>query len=224
MTSTVYRQSARQTEGALASKALSVDSDNHLLWRMNLRRLEAEALRDAVIAVSGKLDRSIGGPPLMLKARPDGLETVSDEAPANARWRRSVYLVARRTYPLNFLGVFDYPIIDASCTRRIPSATPLQSLTLLNSEFMAESAGELAARATQLAGENAPAAEKIAAVYSLALARRPVKAEVDLGEEHLRKQEELYRQANVAAPEASRRALESLAHMVLSSNEFLYID
>src|SRR5258708_8640990 len=88
--------------------------------------------------------------------------------------RGSVYLLARRTYPLTFLRLFDFPIIDASCTRRVPSATPLQSLALMNDEFIVENAALLADRVEKLSGEKAPPEKKIATAYLLTLSRKPV--------------------------------------------------
>ena len=106
----------------LDREAKIADPENRLLWRMNLRRLDAETLRDSLIAVAGKLDATMGGPPIKLAMEPDGLQVVSGkEAPAS-RWRRSIYLTARRNYPLSFLNVFDYPpstrIARAVCSRR----------------------------------------------------------------------------------------------------------
>jgi mono/diheme cytochrome c family protein len=224
MSSTVYRQSSQQPEEGWVSKAKAADPDNLLLWRMNLRRLEAEALRDAVIAVAGKLDTTMGGPPVLLKTRPDGLQVVSDPNAPNGQYRRSLYTLARRTYPLTFLGVFDYPVIDTNCTRRVPSATPLQSLTMLNDEFVVASAEETAARVNELVGEDAPFDRKIEMAYSLALARKPSATEVGLSEAHLKKQEELYLKSNLERREARQRALASFAQMLISTNEFMYID
>src|SRR5581483_5690237 len=191
MTSTVYRQSARQGAEPWVAKARVADPSNSLLWHMNLRRLDAEALRDSLIAVSGKLDETQGGPPIRLEMQPDGLQVVSSKEPPSARWRRSIYLTARRTYPASLLGVFDYPIIDTSCTRRIPSVTPLQSLTMMNAKFVWEVAGELAGRAIEAAGTGSGSAGMIETVYSLALSRKPDVDEVRLGQEYLQKMEAL---------------------------------
>ena len=95
----------------------------------------------------------MGGPPVLLQMRPDGLETVSPKETLGNQDRRSVYLLARRTYPLTMLALFDFPIIDANCTRRVPSATPLQALTLMNDEFVVDGAERMAERATNVAGE-----------------------------------------------------------------------
>ncbi len=218
MESSVYRQSARQGGTAWVAKARAMDPDNRLLWRMNLRRLEAEALRDSVIAVSGKLDNTVGGPAIPLEMQADGLQVVSSKEGDAGRWRRSIYLAARRTYPVSFLGVFDYPIIDVSCARRVPSATPLQSLTMMNDPFVWEAARHMAARAEGIAGSGGSTAEKIAAAYLLALSRQPTAAEVKQGAEYLRAQQELFGEGGPA------KALGSLAQMLLSSNEFLYVD
>ncbi|MBI2689445.1 MAG: PSD1 domain-containing protein [Acidobacteria bacterium] len=192
MLSTAYRQSSQQND-----KATAIDPDNALLWRMNLRRLDAEALRDSVIAASGKLDLTAGGPPIALEMRPDGLQIVSTKETENAKWRRSIYLTHRRTYPMSFLGVFDYPIIDTNCTRRTPSATPLQSLTMLNDEFVWQAAEAMAKRA-----EN-----DIDTAYLIAFARKPSKEERDLASEFLQKM-----------------PFKALMQALLSANEFLYVD
>jgi mono/diheme cytochrome c family protein len=192
MLSTAYRQSSQQND-----KANAIDPDNTLLWRMNLRRLDAEAIRDSVIAAAGKLNTEAFGPPVQLEMRADGLQVVSTKEPEAAKWRRSIYLTHRRTYPMSFLGVFDYPIIDTNCTRRVPSATPLQSLTMLNDDFIWQAADALAKRS-----EN-----NVDAAYLLALSRKPTAAEQQL-----------------AAGFLEKMPFKSFAQVLLSSNEFLYID
>ena len=223
MTSTAYRQSARQTASEQLAKARAADPENHLLWRMNVRRLEAEALRDSLISVSGKLDPTMGGPPVMLQIRPDGLQTISEKDPSG-QWRRSVYLISRRTYPLNFLGVFDFPAIDTGCPRRVPSATPLQSLTLMNDEFVLDAAAQMAVRVAQIAGQDASLDKRIELAWLIAFSRSPSGEERSMAEEHLKKQERLQVNANVSMAEAAPRAFADLCHMLLSANEFLYVD
>jgi hypothetical protein len=221
MTSTVYRQSADEGNPS----AVALDPGNDLLWRMNLRRLEAEAVRDSVLAVSGKLDRTIGGPPGLVDWTPDGLLTVSDKGPSpSSKWRRSLYVLARRNYPLTFLEVFDFPTLALNCTRRSNSATPLQSLTFLNSEFVMEQAEYFASRVNQLAGNDAPLGKRIEEAFLLALARKPTATEMKNCEEHLKKQTELYRELKSPNEVASQQALTSMCQMLLSTNEFLYVD
>ncbi|MEZ5396875.1 MAG: DUF1553 domain-containing protein [Bryobacterales bacterium] len=218
MLSSAYRQSSKRSDNPSADRAESEDSENRLLWRMPLRRLEAEALRDSILAVAGRLDDSLDGPPVELTARPDGLQFAEDDGP---KARRSVYLLARRTWPSTFLAVFDFPIIDTTCTRRTPSATPLQSLTLMNSEFVLHNARVAAER---LGGGEAAPADFVDKAYDLLFARPAGDAERALAVAHLKEQQALYGKSNASEQESAARAAESLIHMLLSSNEFLYVD
>jgi mono/diheme cytochrome c family protein len=224
MTSSVYRQFSHQPQEDQRSLAKELDPENHLLWRMNLLRLEAEVIRDAVLAASGKLDRTSGGPAIMLAPRPEGLQTVSEKDPTpNAKYRRSLYLLARRNYPLEFLQVFDFPVIQVNCTRRINSATPLQSLTMLNDEFMVENGNSLAQRVMATAREQTPS-KWIETAYLLALSRKPTSSELKICTENLEKQKELYLHANTEPKQAERAALGIVCHMLMGTNEFLFVD
>ena len=225
MTSTVYRQSSGRPAGDKSSLASKIDPGNDLLWRMNFRRLEAEVMRDSILAVSGKLDRTLGGPPIMLDGAADGLVTVSEEGPtATSRFRRSLYLMARRNYSLSLLDVFDFPIMNLNTTQRTESATPLQSLTLLNSEFVMERAQDFADRLNELAGGGAAAEKKIEMAYLMALARRPSPEEAAFSAQHLDEQAQGYLDVKSSDEQASYAALASLGQMLMASNEFLYVD
>ena len=220
MLSAVYQQSSRRADNASRKRAEVEDPANRLLWRMPLRRLEAEALRDSILAVGGRLDRSLRGPPVKLNSRPDGLQ-VADGQDAS---RRSVYLLARRTWPSTFMGTFDFPNIDTTCTRRAPSATPLQSLVLMNSDFVFENAAAAARRVMDLAAGNPVDTKITEAAYRLVFAREPTDEEVRLARDHLESQRQLYARANATEEEALAKSVESLTHMLIGSNEFLYVD
>ena len=221
MLSTVYRQSSSRTDNAAGERAAIEDPDNRLLWRMPLRRLEAEALRDSILAVGGNLDDSLGGPAVELDHQPDGLQL----AVAEGARRRSVYMTARRTWSLTFMGTFDFPNIDTTCTRRAPSATPLQSLTMMNSDFVMENAAAVARRVMDFqVGRPADLETLARAAYRSILAREPSSEEIALARDHLENQQRLYARANAATEEALAKSVESLAHMLISSNEFLYVD
>ena len=223
MTSTVYRQSSRQT-GAVHAAAKERDPLNRLLWRMNMRRLEAEAIRDAVVAASGRLDPTVGGPAILIEHDASGLQSIDRNDPApNAARRRSLYVLARRSYPLNFLEVFDYPLMRTNCNRRINSATPLQSLTLMNDEFVLRHAERLKDRVNALS-QSASTEQKMENAYRLALARRPNARERAISLDHLARQRDLYRKSNFSDEEAYGKALASLCQMLLASNEFLYVE
>ncbi len=208
--STVYRQISKRSPD-------EADSENRLLSRMPLRRLDAESLRDAVIAVTGQMNFSLGGPPVMLKPTASGLQTITSQQ------RRSVYLLARRSNPATFMRVFDYPVIDVNCMRRSVSATPLQSLTLINSEFLTTSAKHLARRVESIAVEDS-LPDKIQAAYSLTYSRRATETEVTLSRAHIEHLKVLYEKSGAKTESASRQAFENFAHMLLCSNEFLYVD
>ena len=218
MLSSVYRQSSKRGDNSLAEQAETADPENRLLWRMPLRRLEAEALRDSILAVAGRLDSAPGGPPVELTARPDGLQLANDDGPTA---RRSVYLLARRTWPSTFLATFDFPVIDTTCSRRTPSATPLQSLALMNSEFLLHNAR---AAAGLLSERSADSAAFVRNAYGLLFTRDATDAEVQLALAHLDDQTSLYTKANLSVEQAEARATENFVHMLLSSNDFLYID
>ena len=218
MLSTVYRQSSSR------ARNFATDPDNRLLGRMNLSRLDAESLRDSVLSVSGRANLTMRGPPVMLHATPAGLQTLADPGERNTALRRSIYLLARRSNPLTFLRVFDFPIIDVNCTRRVASATPLQSLTMINSKFFTANARFLAIRATETAGPAAPLSKKVEAAYRLTLSRKPSDAESAAAVAHLRRLETLYRSSSASRSIASTRAFENFAQMLMCSNEFLYVD
>ena len=224
MLSTAYRQASQPASEQIRLQASKTDPDNALLWRANIRRLEAEALRDSIMSATGKLNASLGGPPVMTMAHPDGLITVSSKESEANQMRRSVYLLARRTYPVTFLGLFDFPIIDTNCTRRVPSATPLQSLTMMNDPFVTRAAREIAENILRLSGAEPNDDKLIETAYLILFARQPLKAEIDLANQHIQKQTQLYSRANAPSPEARKLALTSLSQVLISTNEFLYVN
>ena len=144
MNSAVYRQSARiadcelriaESKSSNPQSAIvnpqSIDPDNRWLWRYPLRRLDAEAVRDAMLSISGELEGRLGGPYVPTKRTPDGSVAV-EETRADAR-RRSVYLQQRRTQVTTLLELFDSPAMVSTCGQRPPSTVHLQALALLNS-------------------------------------------------------------------------------------------
>ena len=154
----------------------TVDPDNHLLWRMPLRRLESEIIRDSVLAVSGSLDRRLAGPPVPIKPMPDGMVVVeSQNLPAAASpFRRSLYLVSRRNYQPTELSVFDQPLVATNCTRRTSAAVALQSLTMLNGQFVTTQAEAFAKHVVAAAGPDE--CRRIELAFQRALTRNPTQS------------------------------------------------
>jgi mono/diheme cytochrome c family protein len=227
MTSTAYRQSSRSSladAGGSAADPRTVDPSNSLYWHMPLRRLDAEAIRDAVLTVSGQLDPTAGGPPIRSRANPDGMVVVDAKSlpTPSAANRRSIYLLFRRAYNLSFLSVFDQPLVSINCPRRDASAVTLQSLTMLNDAFVADQAKHFAGRIARCGAISNDGA--IRAAYRLALARQPDSAEMTICTQLLDRQAAAFRAAGRLEREANSLALEHLCHTILNTSEFLYLE
>ncbi|MCC2671894.1 MAG: Planctomycete cytochrome, partial [Armatimonadetes bacterium] len=195
-----YRQAS-----APDGKGMAVDAGNQLLWRMPLRRLDAEAMRDAILATSGKLDRTAGGPSFQLfKYRIVNVAIYEPrEEYGPETWRRSVYRQAARGFRDDLLGTFDCPETAQRTPRRPSTTTALQALSLLNGPFMTQQAGFLAERVQREAGA-VPAAQ-ITRAFQLAFGRLPT------GDEQ-----------RAAADLTRKHGLPALCRALMNANEFLY--
>ncbi|WP_422928476.1 PSD1 and planctomycete cytochrome C domain-containing protein [Singulisphaera sp. PoT] len=214
VSSAVYRQSGVPQDEA-AEKA---DPDDRLLSRFPLLRLDAEQVRDAMLAVSGELDPARGGPFVPSQRQGDGEVVVTESTPG--AHRRSVYLQQRRTQVLSMLEVFDAPSIVAGCPKRSTSTIPLQSLNLLNSEFVATRASALARRVRDEVGQDAGA--RIDRTFRLTVGRPPDEVEWAAALRFLASQPAQY--AGRPADEGERLAWSDFCQMLLASNPFLYVD
>jgi hypothetical protein len=209
--SSAYRQSAEPNEAALA-----VDAENRLLWRMSRRRLEAETIRDAMLAVSGRLDPKAGGPALpffvpgnMSLGKPESLkeEAKLDEP---GRFRRSVYLPVLRKNQLNeldILNLFNFPDVNQVTGARAATTIPTQALYLMNAPFVQEQAAALARR-VKTAEDHDEA--RIGLLLRLVYGRAPQAGEVARYLDY------------VKGFANAEQAWQRLCHSLLISNEFLY--
>jgi mono/diheme cytochrome c family protein len=211
VTSAVYRQ-----ESAASAEAVRADPDDRLLSRFPLRRLDAEALRDGLLAVSGELDGRMSGPYVPTTRRPDGSVEV-DEGRDGAR-RRSVYLQQRRTQVATLLELFDAPSMATTCAARTTSTVPLQSLALLNAPFVRARARSFAVRLEREAGPDAD--NRLTLAFRLAAGREPGGEERAAARRFLATQRALY----AGDRDGDRRAWTDLCQMVLASNAFLYVE
>jgi hypothetical protein len=180
-------------------------------------------VRDAVLAVSGDLDRTQGGPPVPIEPREDGSVVVAASGlpSPTAALRRSLYLTCRRNYNLSLLSVFDQPVMATNCTRRIQSAVPLQSLTMLNDAFMLDQSDRFAARVVAAAGDSSDA--RVEAAFRLAFARKPNDKEKTASAALLEKLTQKYAKQGESSAEADLKALGRFCQMLLCANEFLYV-
>ncbi|MFG0333479.1 MAG: DUF1553 domain-containing protein, partial [Maioricimonas sp. JB049] len=133
LTSTVWRQ---QSAVDAQDPRYAIDSTNSYYWRKPLVRLEAELLRDRMLAATGRLDRTLFGVPVSVKENETGQVVVDGE-----QTRRSLYIQARRSQPVAMLQAFDAPVMETNCERRPVSTVATQSLMLLNGEFILDQAG-----------------------------------------------------------------------------------
>jgi hypothetical protein len=218
VTSSVYRQSAKATV-EVARIGEKVDSENAWLWHSRLRRLESEAVRDALLAVSGQLDRRLGGPFVPLEGKPDGTVAVRTAGDAEGARRRSLYLYARRNFNLSLLAAFDQPLIATNCTGRQSSVVVPQALAMLNDPVVIEAAAAFARRVQT--SEKTPAT-RIALAFRLALNRPPMPDEAAAAEALLDKHSRRYQL--LPADEAAIHAMSHLCQVLICTNEFLYIE
>ena len=208
-----------------APTTLRIDPDNKLLARQNPRRLDAETMRDTLLAVSGKLRTHAGGKPLwpplpeeILRAQPGVLEGLEGKDGGRRQgWYadkeadcdvRSLYLIQKRCLPLPFLQAFDLPDTSLSCARRDVTTVAPQALNLLNSEFSQRAAKAFAERVAREAG--ADAAKQLERAVWLALGRAPSVAERG--------------QASVFLAKHGKAALPEFCRALLNVNEFVYVD
>ncbi len=216
LNSRAWRQSSRRT----SERAEQADPGNTLLWRQNLSRLESEIVRDSVLAVSGRLNLEAFGPPVPVTKPVSGLSTVEPGPGGNGHNRRSVYIFARRVYPLKFMEIFDSPIMAVNCTRRMNSTTVLQSFAQLNSDFVVHAARDAGDRLLKAAASQKT--DPIGLAWRTILGRRPTEDEQRACEQFVSEQTSAWKKTSPG--EAGQLAMADLCHMLLCTNEFLYVE
>ncbi len=238
--SNAYRQSS-----AIDAAKAKIDPDNKWLWRMNRQRLDAESVRDTMLAVAGNLTEQFGGPSIKVPLEPEVYDTIFTEHEPDNLWpvhpdprqhtRRSLYLIRKRNVKLPLLVAFDAPDLMSSCGARSVSVHALQSLTLMNSEFMLAQSRTLAERLFRETGGNERA--MMTRLYELALARTPRPVELRATQSFLRDQTAIIR-GRIARGEAvvklkdlpkgvdvaTAAAWVDLCLATMNLNEFVYLN
>jgi hypothetical protein len=239
VTSTAYRQAARPP-----AKLAVEDPENSLFGHMNRSRLDAEAIRDAMLFAAGEINPKMGGPGVLAPLEKEIKDLIFTEAEVVDLWpvdrdpsehfRRSLYLFRKRNVRYPLFDAFDAPDTQNACPRRESSTHALQALVLLNSDFAAGRAKALAGRILrQSSGENR---DRIKTAYQIVLARDPKPAEIERAESFLRTQSSLI-DAQILAGQPSSRpqgeipatapaeaaAWVDFALAMLNCNEFLYV-
>jgi hypothetical protein len=205
MTSEAYKMSSQFSHEGNMQR----DPENKYGWRYRMRRLEAESVRDSILAVSGGLNREIGGPAVFPELQAEVLSSMKHgiwrkEEDGPEVWRRSIYIYRKRGLPFPMLETFDLPDQNISCGARGVSTVPTQALILLNDEFVVRQAEIFAGRIREAAPDDP--ARQVDLAYRIALSRSPEPAERDLALDFIRQHD-----------------LAGLAHVLLNLNEFLYV-
>jgi len=218
--SSTYRQSSIHPKQTEYEKS---DAGNKLWWRAERRRLDAETLRDSLLSAGGNLKQGrVGGPSFSPEIPPDALEGLSTKSaawkasPPSEQGRRSVYIFAKRGLLPPLLTTFDLPDTTLPNCQRDVTTVPTQSLALLNNPFVHEQSAALAKRI----GVKPERKEQAVLAWRLTLGRDPRDAEATAAVAHLEKQAARF--AGRKEPEMD--ALASLCHVLLNTNEFMYVD
>ena len=189
LTSETWRQSSLHPQGDDYSLR---DFANQFWWRSERRRLDAEALRDSMLAASGEIDLRVGGPGFKPSITPAALEGLSRKSsayaasPPDEQRRRSVYIFAKRHLLPPLMTTFDFADTTLPCGERNVTTVAPQALALLNNEFPHGRSTALARRVIAAAGDDLD--EQLAAAWRFALSRQPTAAELQLAREHVKTQ------------------------------------
>lgn len=204
LNSETYKQQSRFTS---QSPEIALDADNRLLWRQNAKRMEAEVIRDSVLATTKKLNLQRGGPGFEDFNYEEAYAPIYDYITADtaALWKRTIYRFVVRTTPNPFLTTLDCPDPANLTATRMTTTTPLQSLTLYNNDFMVKQAGYLAQLIEREAGDEIP--NQIERAFQITLQRSPSIEE-----------------KSVVGQFVQNQSLAAFCRVLFNSNEFLYVD
>lgn len=212
--------------------SMKKDPTNTLFWRMNRIRLEGEALRDSILSVGGRLNPEMYGPGVFPKLSEEVLATGSTHkwgaSSDSESLRRTIYVFQRRSLPLPIVEAFDGPDMVNTCPRRSTTTISPQALALFNGEFSISESKKIADRVTQDVGSDPT--KQISQAYQLTLIRKPTQRQTILALKFMENQVQLHLQDKkvpadpVSTKAADEDALADLCHVLINTNEFLYLD
>jgi hypothetical protein len=216
LTSAVYRRSSAATD----VRAAQIDPGNRLLQRMNVKRLEGEAIRDALLAVSGRLDERTSGTSVPVHLTPflEGRGRPAESGPVDGAGRRSVYLAVRRNFPDPFLQAFDMPNPHTTVGRRNVSNVPAQSLAMMNSPLVIEQSQHWAASLPPLTATQADIQQRIRRLYQAAFGRPATDADLQSGLRFIEQHAE-----DLGTDISAARVWADYCHALFNTKEFLFV-
>jgi len=218
MLSSVYRQES----GVRSQDSEAGDPENLLFHRQNVKRLEGEALRDAILAVSGTLNEKMYGPsvPIYLTSFMQGRGRPKDSGPLDGDGRRSIYIAVRRNFLAPLMVAFDTPLPFSTIGRRNVSNVPAQALILMNDPFVMEQSSQWARRITAASSHSSEA--RIRQMYLAAFGREPSEHEIASAEAFLRSQAVEYGLSTQHADD--QRIWADFAQVLFNVKEFLLVN
>jgi hypothetical protein len=207
----------RRSDGPLASD--EQDPLNLLLHRANVRRLEGEAIRDAMLALSGKLDVTPFGPsvPIHLTSFMEGRGRPKENGPLDGYGRRSIYIETRRNFLAPAMLAFDFPVPASCIGRRYVSNVPAQALILMNDPFVLEQCRHWATRLLEPCERSTE--KRVTQLYMAAFGRTPSSEELDAATAFIAKQAELY-----GAGQNDVRVWSDFCHVLVNVKEFIFLN
>ena len=218
--SETYKQSSTHPNNM---ECTQIDPDNRLLWKRNIRRMDAEVLRDSLLQVSGDLNLKKEEKGFYPSLAPEVLEGFSRKSsawtpsPDKDQLRRSIYMISKRHLLIPFMKAFDFPSSEKPCGNRNRTTVVSQSLAMLNNQFIHSRSSNLARVLIQEHGEDEDA---IFNAWKQIFSREPKPHELEASLKHYHKQQSYFSEKD----NSRLLALSSVCHVLINSNEFLYID
>ena len=211
-----------QMSTAYQVKPAESDPGNRLLWRMNRQRLDAEAVRDAIIAVAGNLDVTMGGSLLPTKNRAYVTSTANINPVVYKTNRRSIYLPVVRSALYDVFRAFDFSDPSVPSGKRVTTTVAPQALFMMNSELVSQQTKTWATRL--LANADLDDSARIQQVFERSYSRPPTQRETDRALAYIGQYAQAMQAAEKTAAESRLRAWQSFCRIVIASNEFIYIE
>jgi len=215
----IVMSSTYQQVTSAGERTLGRDPENHLYSRGRVRRLEAETVRDALLAASGQMDPTMRGTLLKLKNRAYFFDHTSKDLTTYDSRRRSLYLPVVRNNVFELFGLLDFPDPAVSTGDRSTTVVASQALMMLNSDFVMQAAAGLADRLLADPGDEDHRLDRL---YMIAFGREPTDPERESDREFLSVLVKAHSR-DAAGQEVQRNAWGTLCHVVLAANEFIYL-
>jgi hypothetical protein len=219
---TIMLSSTYQMSTSFNEQAASVDPENKLWWRFNRQRVEAESIRDSILAVAGQLDLRMGGSMLPTKNRSYVTSTANVDPVAYQTNRRSIYMPVVRSALYEVFQAFDFAEPSVSSGQRQSTTVAPQALFMMNSQVVADATRAMAERL--LDSGSADDAARVTTAYRTAYGRSPTETELQRSLKFVEGYTKSLVEQETAPDEAHVKAWQSLCRVILSANEFIYVE